>query len=175
MRISLETDTYDFIRENIRHWVGKSFGSQELDDPSWNIDELSSFLANKINKREETIKNLTDKKLVVYTRLQSQKDRSALVASILEKVRRCGGSSRKIIYGDIENVDGVECYEITFDIELPSNDRFAERGMLRWLERQRDGHKNIYSFALDTPSCLDSISYEDMAQRVWNSYHPIFN
>lgn len=170
MRISLESDTYDFIRENIRHWVGRNFGSQELEEPSWNIDELSSFLANKINKREETIKNLTDKRLVVYTTLPSQRDRSALVASILEKIRRCGGSNKKIIYGDVERVGGAVRYEITFDMELPSNDRFAERGMLRWLERQRDGSRNIDSFDMFSPSCHDTISFADMSRRVRNSW-----
>lgn len=40
----------DFIHKKIYHWVGKNFGSQEAEDPSWDITQLSSYLGNELGK-----------------------------------------------------------------------------------------------------------------------------
>lgn len=40
----------DFIEATISHWVGRNFGSQELNEPSWNIKELSSYLSKQLTK-----------------------------------------------------------------------------------------------------------------------------
>lgn len=42
----------NYIEATIAHWVGKNFGSQELDDPSWNIRALSEYLAKELAKRK---------------------------------------------------------------------------------------------------------------------------
>lgn len=40
----------DFIEATISHWVGRNFGSQEVNEPSWNIKELSSYLSKELAK-----------------------------------------------------------------------------------------------------------------------------
>lgn len=40
----------DFIEATISHWVGKNFGSQEVNEPSWNIKELSAYLSKELAK-----------------------------------------------------------------------------------------------------------------------------
>ena len=40
----------DFIEATISHWVGRNFGSQEVNEPSWNIKELSSYLSKQLTK-----------------------------------------------------------------------------------------------------------------------------
>ena len=78
MSVSVEADLYDFIKDSIRHWVGKNFGSQEVEDPSWNIEDLSAYLTKKLNKREQTVKSLKTFDLSVTLR-ESISDREGRV------------------------------------------------------------------------------------------------
>lgn len=45
-----QSELTDFIHKKIYHWVGKNFGSQEAEDPSWDITQLSSYLGNELGK-----------------------------------------------------------------------------------------------------------------------------
>lgn len=36
-----------WVQKTIEEWVGRNFGSQELDDPSWNIKALSRCIAKE--------------------------------------------------------------------------------------------------------------------------------
>ena len=40
------------IKEIISNWVGENFGSQEKDDPSWNIDLLAKEIAEKLPEQK---------------------------------------------------------------------------------------------------------------------------
>lgn len=52
--MQLNGNVEKFIKDNIYHWVGKNFGSQEAEDPSWNIEALSEYLAKKLYKEYGT-------------------------------------------------------------------------------------------------------------------------
>ena len=52
--MQLNGNVEKFIKDNIYHWVGKNFGSQEAEDPSWNIEALSEYLTKKLYKEYGT-------------------------------------------------------------------------------------------------------------------------
>lgn len=152
MSSSVEADLYDFIRDSIRHWVGKNFGSQELEEPSWNIEALSTHLAKKLNKREQTIKSLKTFNLSITLRESiSDKDRAELMARVVEKLERVGGSLKSISYSH-ETLDNPikgekHVINVTVELDVPSN-FYALRGFNRWLERQEEGHDLFLTYAL---------------------------
>ena len=153
MSVSIEADLYDFIRDSIRHWVGKNFGSQELDDPSWNIDELSAHLTKKLNKREQTIKSLKTFDLVITLRQSiSDEERAELMKRVVEKLERVGGSLTSISYSQdtLRNpLKGeTEVTRANIKLEIPNN-LYAMRGLTRWLERQEEGHDLFLEYLLD--------------------------
>lgn len=41
----------NFFRWEITNWVAKNFGTQEAEDPSWNIEALSAHLASELLKK----------------------------------------------------------------------------------------------------------------------------
>ena len=43
-----EKELRDFIKKTIEEWVGRNFGSQELDDPSWNIEALARCISKEL-------------------------------------------------------------------------------------------------------------------------------
>lgn len=59
-------DLQEFLSKTIYHWVGRNFGSQEADDPSWNIEALSKYLAKELNTRERAITNTKPYELTVF-------------------------------------------------------------------------------------------------------------
>lgn len=98
MSVSIEADLYDFIKDSIRHWVGKNFGSQELDDPSWNIEALSYHLTRALNKRDRAVKSMTNFTLTVYLKEMSDEQRASLMSRLTEKLERVGGSLTSVTF-----------------------------------------------------------------------------
>lgn len=41
----------DFFGKTIFDWVAANFGTQEAEDPSWNIEALSAHLASELLKK----------------------------------------------------------------------------------------------------------------------------
>ena len=75
-------DLQDFLRKKIYHWVGRNFGSQEADEPSWNIDELSAYLAKELDKNKTQATNMKPYELNVLFRTEVDVERE------LEKVKQ---------------------------------------------------------------------------------------
>ena len=48
--MQLNDNLNKFISDTIYHWVGRNFGSQEVDDPSWDVQSLSDYLTKKLYK-----------------------------------------------------------------------------------------------------------------------------
>lgn len=151
MSVSIEADLYDFTRDSIRNWVGKNFCSKELEEPSWNIDELASYLTRCLNKRERTIKQLTEFGLVIFLKEMPDEERAKIMNRVFEKLDRVGGSLKTISYDRdrlIEPLHGErEIIKVKITMEVPTNNR-AVRGLDRWLERQREGHGVILRYDL---------------------------
>lgn len=153
MSVGVEADLYDFIRDSIRHWVGKNFGSQELDSPSWNIDYLSAHLTKKLNKREQTIKSLKSFNLTIFMRESiTDEERATLMKRVVEKLERVGGSLTAISYShDTLNTPlkgETKIIRAKIKVDIPEN-HYALRGFNRWLERQEEGHGLFLSYLLD--------------------------
>lgn len=159
MSVSIEADLYDFTRDSIRNWVGKNFGSKELEEPSWNIDELASYLTRCLNRRERTIKQLTEFGLLICLKEMPDEERAKIMNRVFEKLDRVGGSLKTISYDRdrlIEPLHGErEIIKVKITMEVPTNDR-AIRGLDRWLERQQEGHGLILKYDL-MPSGLGNI------------------
>lgn len=152
MGVSIEADLYDYIRDNIRHWVGKNFGSQELEDPSWDIDTLARHLTTALNKRDKTVRNLTMFHLEMLIKEMSDKERAELTARIVEKLERLGGSMVSINTSGVEElrtpVKGeTRAIRVKIDLEMVY-DAPHIRGFNRWLERQEEGHGDVLTFML---------------------------
>lgn len=82
-------DLQTFLSKKIYHWVGKNFGSQEADDPSWDINELSKYLAREIGKRDRQTANMKPYELTVLFRPELYGDQE--MPKIIELVERFGG------------------------------------------------------------------------------------
>ena len=160
--VNLEADLYDFIRDSIRHWVGKNFGSQEVEEPSWNIDDLSDHLAKAINKRNNIQNHLLDFEMVVLTKENSDEERTALMDRIKEKVERIGGvflsyeQEKKKFDMPIEGE--TKGYRIKAKLEMPC-DAFRVRALDRWLERQIGGDGGMVSEYLNQTGCLNQMGF----------------
>lgn len=151
MSVSIEADLYDFTRDSIRNWVGKNFGSKELEEPSWNIDELASYLTRRLNKREQTINQLTEFGLVICLKEMPDEERAKIMNRVFEKLDRVGGSLKTISYDRDSLTEPIQgerkIIRVKIKMEVPTNNR-AVRGLDRWLERQRDGHGTILKYDL---------------------------
>lgn len=82
-------DLQDFLSKTIYHWVGRNFGSQEADDPSWNIEALSKYLAKELNTRERVITNIKPYELTVLIPTSSSVD--LVTTKIKRTIERAGG------------------------------------------------------------------------------------
>ena len=49
-QIETQEELEIIIRRAIKKWVGANFGSQEMEEPSWNIEELSKHLSKVLGK-----------------------------------------------------------------------------------------------------------------------------
>lgn len=82
-------DLQSFLSKTIYHWVGRNFGSQEADDPSWNINDLSKYLAKELEQRERVIANTKPYELTVliHPELNAEEE----IKKVVEIVERDGG------------------------------------------------------------------------------------
>lgn len=115
-------DLQTFLSKKIYHWVGKNFGSQEADDPSWNIDELSKYLAQELDKRDG--KNLKSYELSVL--LKTDCDVSKAIDELEFLVYVHGGKNisienegtKRLAYKIHDNTHAVHIY---IEAELPED------------------------------------------------------
>lgn len=78
-----------YIETTISHWVKTNFDSQEVNEPSWNIKELSSYLAKELSKREEKKKNLVPHELTVL--FKTDCDESRVVSRVERTIAQFDG------------------------------------------------------------------------------------
>lgn len=115
-------DLQDFLRKKIYHWVGRNFGSQEADEPSWNIDDLSKYLAKELGQRERTIANTKPYELTILFRTELDAEKE--LYRVREMIEREGG---KVTSMEIEGkkrlayrINNEEYATYTYmNIELP--------------------------------------------------------
>lgn len=153
MSVSIEADLYEFIRDSIRHWVGKNFGSQELDDPSWSIDGLTFHLTRALNKRDRAVRSMSNFTLTLYLKEMPDEQRAEIMSRLTEKLERVGGSLTSITSSNEKFPDSIggetKGIRVVIKVDIPTN-RYAVRGFNRWLERQQEGHGTILRFMLET-------------------------
>lgn len=144
--VNIEADLYEFFKDSIRHWVGKNFGSQEVESPSWNIEELSYHLTKALCKRDRAVNSMASFTLVVYLKEMSDEQRANLVSRITDKLDRVGGSLSSIMSSHEEfdkAINGeTKGFKVIIKADLPTN-RYAVRGFNRWLGRQQEGNGTI--------------------------------
>lgn len=146
MSVKLEADLEDFIKDSIEHWVGKNFGTHEVEEPSWNIGALSKYLAGAINKRQATIVSLDSYQLTIITKETSDKERSKFISRVQDKIERIGGVFLSCQHNKDDFAFPIEGemsgYNLLFRLELP-RDAFKTRAFNRWLERQQEGQGGV--------------------------------
>lgn len=110
-----------FLNETIYHWVGKNFGKSEADEPSWNIEELSSYLAKKLKKEYKINGDIDDYELTILYRTDTEVD----IDSVAKKVEEFGGifykstdeGKKKLAY----TINGEKFAEYVYcDLGLPN-------------------------------------------------------
>lgn len=90
-------DLQDFLSKKIYHWVGRNFGSQEADEPSWNIDDLSKYLAKELRQRDRAIANTKPYELTILFRTELDAEKE--LYRVREMIEREGG---KVVSMEIE-------------------------------------------------------------------------
>lgn len=149
MSINVEDDLGDFIKDSMTHWVGKHFGSQELEDPSWNIEALSRHLATALEKREEKLNSLQGYEISILTKPLKCDMLEEIASRVKVKIERVGGVWLSHEVRDKEFSRPMEGethgHEIRIRAELPS-DNATQRAISRWLGRQL--HGNIIHFMI---------------------------
>lgn len=125
----------DFLEKTIYHWVGKNFGSQEAEDPSWSIEALSSYLAKELARRNGKKDNLVPHELTILFRTDCA-DIDKEVGKITSKIKEIGGETayverdgekKRLAY----NINGEEfAVYFYFDIMIP---RDAPATLSAWL------------------------------------------
>lgn len=152
MSVNIEADLYEFLKDSIRHWVGKNFGSQELDKPSWSIDALTYHLTKALYKRYRAISNMANFTLTVYLKEMPDEQRAELTSRITEKLDRVGGSLETITSSNEEFGTAIggetKGIKVVIKTDMPTN-RYAVRGFNRWLERQQGGNGSILRFVFN--------------------------
>ena len=146
MSVKLEADLEDFIKDSIEHWVGKNFGTHEVEEPSWNIEALSKYLTGAINKRQATIVSLDSYQLTIITKDTPDKERSKFISRVQDKIERIGGVFLSCQHNkddfDFPIEGETSGYKLFFKLELP-RDAFKTRAFNRWLERQQEGQGGV--------------------------------
>lgn len=112
----------DFLRKKIYHWVGRNFGSQEADEPSWNIDDLSKYLAKELGKRDRAIANTKPYELTILFRTELDAEKE--LYRVREMIEREGG---KVVSMEVEgkkrlaySINNEEYATYTYmNLELP--------------------------------------------------------
>ena len=113
-----------FIERKTKQWVGRNFGSQEVEDPSWNIEDLSKYLADCLELKGLRMTDTDPYELTVL--LHEACDIGASVANVVDIVKRFGGrvissendGKKRLAY----KINGEEFAQyIYMNIELPKD------------------------------------------------------
>ena len=114
----------NFIERKTKQWVGRNFGSQEVEDPSWNIEALSKYLADCLELKGLRMANTDPYELTVL--LHEACDTGTSVASVVDIVERFGGrvissenEGRKRLAYKINNEEFAQY--IYMNVELPKD------------------------------------------------------
>lgn len=128
---------YKLCKRTIKKWVGDNYGTQEMEDPSWNIDSLSrsvtSAILRKIYGEEMEHKKLT---LLVRAGCNVRKEFKETEC----KIKECGGKIimkadngiEELPFG-IGNEFRVQCYH--FEIRIPQE---KVSTLAQWLNDRDD-------------------------------------
>lgn len=93
-KMELNDKLFKFFDKEIYDWVAKNFGTQEADDPSWNIEDLSANLARVLMKKVYNAE-LKDQRLYEMTLvLDAGCDVPEELNEIEERVKLFGGNIR---------------------------------------------------------------------------------
>lgn len=112
------------IQEIITKWVGRNFGTQEMDDPVWDIKALSRCIAKELNKKINSTMPKPNHELTVLLREDADKDEA--IEKLKTLVENKGGM---VVKTEDEGVKRL-AYDIQgqkkaryiyFDIILPQN------------------------------------------------------
>lgn len=113
-----------FIERKTKQWVGRNFGSQEVEDPSWNIEDLSKYLADCLELKGLRMTGTDPYELTVL--LHEECDTGTSIARVVDIVERFGGrvissenEGRKRLAYKINNEEFAQY--IYMNIELPKD------------------------------------------------------
>lgn len=145
-----DNELYDFLRNRITKWVGRNYGTQEADDPSWNIEGLAYYLAKQLNRRENRGADTPRDAYELTVLLDKNRNVADSADAISAMVRTYGGrvqswtddGVKRLAYA-INNEEHARY--LYFDIELPNGSatRLSSRlnitdGILRYLLVKKD-------------------------------------
>lgn len=75
----------NFFNEEIYKWVAKNFGTQEAEDPSWNIEALSAYLSSRLLRKVRKDASMVKYEMTLV--LDPTKDVNAILNDIERKVK----------------------------------------------------------------------------------------
>lgn len=112
------------VKESIKKWVGRNYGTQEVEDPSWNISALSRQIARDLVKAEPVLENASNYELTVL--LPTEVNDGEAFKEIKEIVEGAGGSVVKYEYEGTKRlayaINNHEKAQYTYyDLYLPEN------------------------------------------------------
>ena len=112
------------IKESIKKWVGRNYGTQEVEDPSWNISALSRQITRDLLKAHPVLGNSANYELTVL--VPTELDPNTVHDKIKGIVERAGGvvnhyehdGSKRLAYP----INNQEFAQYTYyDLYLPEN------------------------------------------------------
>lgn len=113
-----------FIERKTKQWVGRNFGSQEVEDPSWSIEDLSKYLADCLELKGLRMTNTDPYELTVL--LHEACDTELGISSVVDIVERFGGrvvsthdEGRKRLAFKINNEEFA--HYIFMNVQLPKD------------------------------------------------------
>lgn len=112
------------VQKIIEQWVGRNYGTQEMDDPSWNIKALSRCIAKELNKKINSTMPKPNHELTVL--LHEDADKDEAIEKLKTLVENKGGMIIKTEDDGVKRlayaIQGQEkARYIYFDIILPLN------------------------------------------------------
>lgn len=89
-KMELNNKLFNFFNKEIYDWVAKNFGTQEAEDPSWSIKDLSAHLASELLKKVKSDKK-PFKKYEFVMILKAGSDIAVELENIKTKLEELGG------------------------------------------------------------------------------------
>ena len=118
-----ELELREFITTTIKQWVGRNFGSQELDDPSWNIEALARCISKELAGKVPFPKQKKYELTVLYDPECDLEQAKVKVENIISagggKVVKVEDDGKKRVPYAIRGHDFAQY--IYYDITLPDN------------------------------------------------------